>query len=724
MAVHPQYFFLVFLFVKISFCKDVSLEQNGFEGVTIYISPHVQESEWNRLVENIKQAFVSGSTSLYVGSSSRAYFRNIEIVLPMSWGNHGHPRTFSTMMADITVEDAPTSLYGKMPYNEQARICKVEGDRINFPVSFFENLQNTIDRIGPIGSLIVKQWMSYRYGIFEEVGFPLDTVYPSVYCDGGSLVASSCNNVPLNEKGFSSIRGNQQDCSCGQGSQDYCMYVLGQEQDENLLSSIMSFSQIPSNLVFCDSEYFPHDPTHPTIHNAICNKQPTFDVVLQHYDYDFGHNEPDFVADATPTYQVTQQALRVQIVVDTIQEVGFGNSAAKLMHDWIVQEQSKGVDFGNHVIASGGKYWNIATLSIEDLTTIFGPTSSAGSFSNLEKAMDRAIEELGPDLSKDFPGYIILISSGRQTVGDLVNAFSGHNYVNVLAIDTSESSSENMLAVSKVSPGGYYSHVGTNILQISKALRAFTSTFSYNAVSDMAMLYSTEYAGHETVFSFPVDSTLERVHLELFFKSSSSEVSISVAKNGKSEVTSSVRSHPMVESFDIGNDDYGEWTLFIKSSAQFEVEIQVLGEKRAEANWVRLDCEIRKTLVNGVNFGSRIIAKAFSGGNPIIKTSVMADVNGQEIILLDEGTSDGQPDSIAGDGVYTAYLPDDEPVSVECQMTADSESFSHPGFESDNNGFAANLRQPFCCGSHAPDPTTPEKIDNISRKSQSAFYKP
>ena len=54
-------------------------------------------------------------------------------------------------MADITIENAPTSLYGRMPYNEQARICNVEGDRINFPISFFENLQNTMDRIGPLG---------------------------------------------------------------------------------------------------------------------------------------------------------------------------------------------------------------------------------------------------------------------------------------------------------------------------------------------------------------------------------------------------------------------------------------------------------------------------------------------------------------------------------------------------------------------------------------------
>jgi len=724
MAFHVQHFFLFFLLWKNSFCKDVSLEQNGFEGVTIFISPNVPESDWNQLVENIKQAFADGSTSLYYGSNSRAYFRDIQIVLPMSWGRHGHPRTFSSMMADITIDNAPTSLYGRMPYNEQARICNVEGDRINFPISFFENLQNTMDRIGPLGSLILKQWMSYRYGIFEEVGFPLDTVYPSVYCDGGSLVASSCNNVALNETGFSSIRGNAQDCSCGQGSQDYCMYVVGHEQDEYLLSSIMSFSQIPSNTVFCDSEYFPHDPTHPTIHNHICDKQPTFDVVLQHYDYDFGHNEPNFVPDTAPTYQVTQQALRVQIVVDTIQEVGFGNTVAQLLQEWIVQEQTKGVDFGKHVIVSGGKYWNIEALPFGDLTKIFGPTSSAGSFSYLEKAMDKAIEELGPNLSKDFPGFIILISSGRQTMGDLVNAFSGQNYVNVMAIDTSESSSDNMLAVSKVSPGGYYSHAGTNILEISKALRAFTSTFSYNAESDMSMLYSAQLTGLETSLSFPVDSSLKTIHLELFFKTSSvSDIVISVARNGMSEVTTSVRSHTMVETYHVG-DAYGQWTLSIKSSAQYEVGIQVLGEKRDEANWIRLDCEIRKTLVNGEKYRSRIIAKAFSGANPIINTRVIANVNGKDIELKDGGTSDDQPDSIAGDGIYTAYLQDDEPGSAECRMTTDSESFAHPGFESDNNGFAANLRQPFCCGSHAPAPTTPGKIDNISRKSQSAFYKP
>jgi len=172
---------------------------------------------------------------------------------------------------------------------------------------------------------------------------------------------------------------------------------------------------------------------------------------------------------------------------------------------------------------------------------------------------------------------------------------------------------------------------------------------------------------------------------------------------------------------------YGEWKISLESKSEFQVAVQILGEKKEESDWIRLDCEIRPTLVNGENEKNRIVARAFSGENPIINATVRAFSDDWEIQLTDLGDviDNGirQPDSVADDGIYTGILPDDKFGPIECEMKTDSESFIHLGFESDYpEVFRSGLKQPFCCGSKVPVPKTPTRIKNVMRKSQSAFF--
>jgi len=184
---------------------------------------------------------------------------------------------------------------------------------------------------------------------------------------------------------------------------------------------------------------------------------------------------------------------------------------------------------------------------------------------------------------------------------------------------------------------------------------------------------------------------------------------------------------------------FGEWKLSLESKSEFQVDVQILGEKKEESDWIRLDCEIRPTLVNGPNnVGSRIVARAFSGNNPIINAKVTAFFGESSITLEDLGDADEDKlDSVIGDGIYTGILPGKtlifhrtldsfvagESGPVECQMETDSESFVHLGFEPDYPEiFKLGLKQPFCCGSQVPEPKTSTKIEKVMRQSQSAFF--
>ena len=88
--------------------------------------------------------------------------------------------------ADLMVtRNHPT--FGSQPWTLQAKICRGGGERVNVPSSFLDfNSSDLSDR----SAKFVKEWAKYRYGVFEESGFPDDPVYPPVYLEGNLTVVN------------------------------------------------------------------------------------------------------------------------------------------------------------------------------------------------------------------------------------------------------------------------------------------------------------------------------------------------------------------------------------------------------------------------------------------------------------------------------------------------------------------------------------------------------
>ncbi|EGW14783.1 Epithelial chloride channel protein [Cricetulus griseus] len=61
----------------------VHLNNNGYEGVVIAINPSVPEDD--RLIQSIKEMVTQASTYLFEASKGRFYFRNVSILVPMTW---------------------------------------------------------------------------------------------------------------------------------------------------------------------------------------------------------------------------------------------------------------------------------------------------------------------------------------------------------------------------------------------------------------------------------------------------------------------------------------------------------------------------------------------------------------------------------------------------------------------------------------------------------------
>ena len=69
--------------------------------------------------------------------------------------------------------------YGDAPYTVQNSACRERGDRIMVTPDYLINLDGLATTYyGPPSNIFVHEWAKFRYGVFEEYGYPGDEVYP------------------------------------------------------------------------------------------------------------------------------------------------------------------------------------------------------------------------------------------------------------------------------------------------------------------------------------------------------------------------------------------------------------------------------------------------------------------------------------------------------------------------------------------------------------------
>lgn len=142
-------------------------------------------------------AFTSGSKSLHEALSGKAYFRSVTVMLPLNWPDHcvGHLRGIVSSQGetpDVHI-GLPHPVHGDALWTQQSQGCGRPGDGIYSSYRLFQEPRE-------LGKELTKQWAKYRYGVFDEVGYAGDAVYPSCYASETSPAeVNGCSDKPISQ---------------------------------------------------------------------------------------------------------------------------------------------------------------------------------------------------------------------------------------------------------------------------------------------------------------------------------------------------------------------------------------------------------------------------------------------------------------------------------------------------------------------------------------------
>lgn len=125
----------------------------------------------------------NASSELYNALHRRAYFGEITIILPNDWPStclptHHHNHSSNTILpssgerSDVTIT-VEHPIFQNNIWTEQPGGCGVQGKQMYGSYAAFGQQQASRE--------FVRQWARYRYGVFDELGFNFDPIYPKCW---------------------------------------------------------------------------------------------------------------------------------------------------------------------------------------------------------------------------------------------------------------------------------------------------------------------------------------------------------------------------------------------------------------------------------------------------------------------------------------------------------------------------------------------------------------
>ena len=148
--------------------------------------------------------------------------------------------------------------------------------------------------------MLVKEWAKFRYGVFDDHGYPGDEMYPNFYKVQGKFLPTGTSNT-LVMGSWMTLDGEAECSDPGLGD---CQFVAQGENDE-VTCSLGFIPQLARVNTWCSLDQI-KVPTAPTKQNILCNSRPAAQIISEHADFASSNRVDKLQTVLQPTFHIVR----------------------------------------------------------------------------------------------------------------------------------------------------------------------------------------------------------------------------------------------------------------------------------------------------------------------------------------------------------------------------------------------------------------------------------
>ncbi|XP_076357667.1 calcium-activated chloride channel regulator 1-like [Tachypleus tridentatus] len=746
----------------------VTIERNRYDGIVVALSPYfnLTADDPVTIIEQFQNMISKSSQDLFAATDQKAYFGNVTFLIPKSWSlQEGWNKTLEVFTniekpgrevfqyADIFIEPEGGA-FGDGPFTLQHEGCGKLGHHIQLTGNFLKSINNNQHPdFGDTGKTFVHEWAHYRYGVFDEYGFPNDPLYPMYYGipGRGEPLATDCANTEVqydkkNKAG--SFCTPVIDISTGRAQENNCFFVSRQQGTENngVMSSLMSQHFLPQVTHFCSgTTSYKHNVDAPTKHNALCHEKSTYGIILGNQDFANGSNLPEIIYPPPTVFNYVQEEnLRIIIAFDCSSNMNYLNRFNILIST--LKRLLGDFPFGSEV----GMVCFKETANVVNEMTIIDPSAEEKLFQKfpdrpsdnteacVECGVEKSLELFSANNQSTAGSIIMLVTAGNLTENEtqvlkenliaasvrlFIMLYHMSGNISSSFLNLAHSTMGKLVYVREEKPDSTLSLV--NQINLYEAFQHVLQGHSWESLILPVTILKNIVNGSSNALSIniPVDRTLgQDLKVQISFKiiDYPTIVKDSIILTSPTNINFTSKS----PYFKVGVDDLYIFHIPEAEEGLWHLEGNISGEEKhptviyvtARHKTGEKPLTLKASLNSDVHeFDPAqipppiIFAHVQHGNNPVVGANVIATIyhpNGQKdsFELLDNGI--GDPDITKGDGVYSRYLTT---ISTAGHYTLTISANSNNGTAKVLHGGSSGVmpKNPnllsYCCGSFVPE---------------------